>query len=115
MKKSIKLFSVFSIFLLCFCCSASMEVFALGTDNVLNNNNILITGTEYQNLLNLGFTENEILNMTLDEYEMNKNLRGTIVAQNVIYFDEQNNILNNKNNISTFGLQPGYIETTAKK
>lgn len=115
MKKSIKLFLIFSILLLCFYCSASMEVFALEIDDFLNSNNILITGTEYQNLINLGFTENEILNMTLDEYKINKNLKGKIVAQNIIYFDKQNNILNNKNNILTFGLQPGYIETASKK
>lgn len=100
--------------MICLLSVTNMEAFALASDNtIINNNDILITEIEYQNLLNLGFTENEILNMSLTEFEKNKNLKGKIISQNIIYLDKKNNILNN--NISTFGLQTGYIETTAKK
>lgn len=102
---------IFIIFLINF---NTMDVFALdANDTIINNNNILMTNIEYQNLLDLGFTDYEIMNMSLKEYNENKNLKGEIVSQNTIYMDEQNSILNNS--ISTFGLQSGYIETTAKK
>lgn len=102
------------IFIICLINFNAMNVLALEADDTtINNNNILMTNIEYQNLLNLGFTDNEIMNMSLKEYNENKNLKGEIVSQNTIYIDEQNNILND--NISLFGLQTGYIETTAKK
>lgn len=100
--------------IICLLSVTNIEAFALVSNNsVVNNNGISITETEYQNLLNLGFTENEILNMTLTEFEKNKSLKGKIISQNTIYLDKENNILNN--NISIFGLQTGYIETAAKK
>ena len=102
------------IFIICLISFNSIEVFALNTTNIIiNNNSILITEQEHQNLLNLGFTHDEILNMSSEEFNDNKDLKGEIVSQNTIYMDQQNNILNN--NISILGLQPGYIETTAKK
>ena len=48
-----------------------------------NNNGIEIDEFDYSNLLNLGFTELEILNMSLEEFENNKNLSGRIVYQRV--------------------------------
>ena len=100
--------------IICLLSVTNIEVFALDSDNtIVNNNNIFITEIEYQNLLNLGFTDNEIMNMSLKEFEENKILQGEIVSQNTIYMDEQNNILNN--NASVFGFQTGYIETASKK
>lgn len=74
----------------------------------LNNNNILITEVVYQKLLNLGFTDDEISNMTLNEIEDNKKLQGKILSQETVYLTEQD--------FTTIqGMQAGYIETTAKK
>ena len=101
------------VLVLCLCGTTNIQVYALEMSDIVNYNNILITKKEYYNLLNLGFSENEILNMSLDEYNFNKDLKGLVVSQNTIYLDEKNNVLNNS--ISAFGIQAGYIETAAKQ
>lgn len=45
-----------------------------------------ITNEEYNNLLNLGFTEREILNMTEKEFDDNKNLKGEILDSTTEYY-----------------------------
>ena len=108
------------VFIVCLISFTNTQVLALSyNDNIINNNDITITKIQYNNLLNLGFTDTEIMNMSTKEFDENKNLEGKIVTQSILYFDEQNNILNNRylpnDNISLFGLQTGYIETTGKK
>ncbi|MBT2639860.1 hypothetical protein [Bacillus sp. ISL-39] len=44
-----------------------------------------ITTQEYQNLLNLGFTDEEIEFMDQEELEQNKNLKGKVVGQDINY------------------------------
>lgn len=78
------------------------SAFALECIHITNANGIDITETEYNNLLNLGFTDNEIQYMTMDEFLANKDLVGQIVAQEV------------SSSSNTFGLQPGYIATSAR-
>lgn len=65
-----------AIFMLCTC---STRVLAF------ENNNFNITEEEYLNLANLGFTDNEIRNMDLEEFELNKNLIGKVVSETVTY------------------------------
>ena len=78
---------------------------------IINNNGLIIYDSEYNNLKNLGFTELEILNMNVEELERNKNLKGTVVAQNTTNLKNDNTILSNQ----LFGLQPGSNNTAEKK
>ena len=52
----------------------------------VNYFNISMTSQEYNNLLNLGFSEDEIYYMNLDTYNANKDLSGTVVASNKKYY-----------------------------
>lgn len=102
----------------------------------VNNNGIVITTTEYENLINLGFTESEILNMTITEFNENKDLIGNVVSTNDIYYrvitryDNDNNIISttseeiseyayNNNDLMFNYISPlsidGYSETNYKK
>lgn len=49
--------------------------------------NVVQDYNTYNKLLNLGFTNDEIKNMSVKEIEMNKNLNGTIVAKNIKYLE----------------------------
>jgi len=106
---NITLFTI-AILLLGFNISAS----AL-SQTTINNKGIEISQSEYNNLLNLGFTDNEILNMTLKEYNENKNLKGEVVSKNIVYFDENEKINSKNNGIELFGIQNGSITTASKK
>lgn len=76
--------------------------------NYINLNNIEITPSEKQKLLNLGFTESQISMMDAEEFNNNKNLDGRVVAQTtkfykttIIYNDssiQQYSTNNNKDN-----------------
>ena len=102
----------------------------------VNNNGIVITTTEYENLINLGFTESEILNMTITEFNENKDLIGNVVSTNDKYYrvitryDNDNNIISttseeiseyayNNNDLMFNSISPlsidGYSETNYKK
>ena len=100
----------------------------------INNNGIEISDNDYINLLNLGFTEFEIENMNLDEFNSNHNLIGNIVSsetkyyKNVTRYDNNNNLISNNDYEITLtdyisGEQTninlpygnGYVETNYKK
>lgn len=76
--------------------------------NYINLNNIEITPSEKQKLLNLGFTESQISMMDAKEFNNNKNLDGRVVAQTTKFYKttityndssiQQYSINNNKNN-----------------
>lgn len=83
----------------------SNSVFALDSVYYTNNNGIEISEVEYNNLLNLGFTDNEIQYMSETEFLANKDLVGQIVSQETTFI---------QNNITPFGLQPGYVEDPAR-
>lgn len=108
MKKGL-LRSILSLVVLFVVMSCS-SVQALENYKIINSNGIKISDVEYQNLLNLGFTENEILNMNEEEFENNHNLVGTIVSKKVSYLEDEGN----NSFISTFGTQSGYISTASK-
>ena len=98
----------------------------------VNNNNIIMTSQEYNNLINLGFSKKEILNMTISEFDENKYLIGKIESTNEKYYrvitkyDNSNNVIstiteeineykyNNSNQIVSRTLD-GYSETNYKK
>lgn len=100
---------------------------------LINNNNLEINYSEYANLINLGFTEQEIMNMAYDEFIDNKDLKGEIVDTEVKYYtnttkyDFGHNIVssvdqeisefmyNNSNVLVPFGLTPGYTEISSRK
>ena len=52
----------------------------------INENNIEMTETEYNNLLGLGFTENYIAKMSQDEFITNKDLEGTLLGESKNYY-----------------------------
>lgn len=75
MKRALKIL----VLLVLFSCT-----FVSASNKFVNKNNIEMSETEYTNLLNLGFTDNEIMNMKSIEFEANKDLVGTIVSQKTI-------------------------------
>ena len=52
----------------------------------VNYYGITMTSQQYNNLLNLGFTENEIYYMDEDSFELNKDIQATLVAENNKYY-----------------------------
>jgi hypothetical protein len=60
----------------------SSKSFAAEGDTVkfVNNNNIVITDSDFQRLTNLGFSSDQILNMDSEEYSLNKGLNGDIIS-----------------------------------
>lgn len=68
-----------------------MFLFGLYVGNVnanvyVNYNNIEMTNQEYNNLINLGFTEDEIYYMNEETFELNKDITATLVAKNQKYY-----------------------------
>ena len=59
------------------------NVSALG---IINYNGIEITSDEYNTLLNLGFTANQIYYMDLETYNLNKDLDATLISQTQRYY-----------------------------
>ena len=52
----------------------------------INYNGIHMTNEEYNTLLNLGFTENQIYHMDEETYENNKNLDAKLISQTTRYY-----------------------------
>ena len=63
----------------------------------INYYDITMTSQEYNNLLNLGFSEQEIYYMNEDTYLSNKDLSGTVVARNEKYYKTIYTDLNGNN------------------
>ena len=112
-----------------------IPVSSKASDYIINNNSIKISTEEYNNLINLGFTEKEIFNMSAVEYENNKDLIGEIVSSDIKYYktvtfyndaneqvakndieiSEDEYSFANSNTMSSHGLIVGYTETNYKK
>jgi len=60
-------------------CSASATEY-------VNYYDITMTNQQYNNLLNLGFSEEEIYYMDLTTFEENKDIESTLVSQNIKYY-----------------------------
>ncbi len=74
----------------------------VNTDSFINTNGIVIDNDEFRNLINLGFTRSEIMNMTNKEYNENKNLVGVVVSTNDKYYRVTTKYDNNGDIISTY-------------
>ena len=95
---------LFAVISFMFCGSS---VFALDSIYITNKNGVEMTETEYNNLLNLGFTDNEIQYMSMNEFLENKDLVGQIVAQKTVTVQEPSLF-------GPFAYQPGYVSTTTR-
>lgn len=126
---------IFALNLLLFGFVVEVSADEIDANAIINNNGVNITMVQYNNLINIGFTESEIYNMTLDEFNNNKDLVGSIVSSNYNYYrvttnyNEDNEILStiseeiDENTYNNFDnifnpinpLTNGYTETNYKK
>lgn len=127
----IKLLNLFINFIVIF--TFPIIVSASSIDYLVNSNNVKMTYEEYNNLLNLGFTEQEIMNMNIDEFINNKDLKGEIVGTEVKYYintkkywvngyivssgdaEITEDMYNNSSFIMSRGMTPGYTEISSRK
>lgn len=58
----------------------------VSASNYINYYGISMTDNEYNNLINLGFLEDEIYYMTEDTFEANKDIKSTLVAKDYKYY-----------------------------
>lgn len=61
------------------------KAFAIETSTIQNVHGISFTQQNVDNLLSLGFTEDEIINMNVEEWQLNKNLTGEVVSSDTTY------------------------------
>lgn len=80
--KKTKIFSYGVIFTLVL----TLFINNVSASGYINYYNINMTDTEYNNLVNLGFTEDEIYYMTQDTFNTNKNIQATLVARDTKYY-----------------------------
>ena len=85
------------IFLLVVIC-IPFTVYGLSHEKVfyVNSNGIEMTEQEYNNLLSVGFTEFQIKNMSLSEFNDNKDLHGQVEASVKKYYKTVTNTLTGK-------------------
>ena len=85
----------------------------------INNGEATITATEYNNLLNLGFEENEIYGMSLDIYNENRVLSGEVLKKITLDTSEFPQLSLNPDETIGGGLvnpnNYGYCQTEYKK
>ena len=108
----------------------SILIFMLGlnivnADEYRNNLGIEMTNEEYNTLLNLGFSEEEIYYMDQNTFDENKNLNATLVAQNEKYYktiytnltgeSTSIEVTETEYNNQSSTLPRGTVETTYKK
>ncbi len=62
--------------------------FVYANDSYVNYYGIKMNETEYSNLLGLGFTEEEIYHMELDEFNANKNIESSLEVTTTKYYVE---------------------------
>ena len=110
----------------------SINVHATNTTFYTNRESINMTEQQYHNLLELGFSEDEIESMDIDTFNANKNLEAELVASETKYYktttitrdgittSRTEEVDENEYNLSSNNTTPtlrnnGYIETTYKK
>lgn len=95
MKDMVKIFPICLILTLTLVYSYPLKV--EGLDNCFtNNNDIYICNEDYNRLINLGFTENEIKNMDYDEFTLNDNIVGQVVSETTQYYSTTSLVSNNQ-------------------
>lgn len=72
--------------------------------DITNINGILISSEEYNNLLNLGYDDDEINNMSLDIFEKNKDIKSELSAKVAKYYKTIYKIKNNPSETMTQSL-----------
>jgi len=77
---------LYTSFALLFIVCMTINVSAAGSTYYTNYNNIEMTEQEYNNLVQLGFTENEIYLMDLETFNDNKDIEATLISENVKYY-----------------------------
>ncbi len=119
MKNKIKKKFIILILLSCFFIPISVDA----DEMLFERSNANIVKDEYLNLIELGFTENEINNMSSIELQKNFNVTGKVVASDTKYYKITNSTIVSeisKDKYDKVDLQSslqstGFIETTYKK
>lgn len=78
---------LFSILFLCAIMPVSLANAQTGEDvKLVTNNGVSITESDYERLIGLGFTGNEIENMDQEEYDLNEGITGEVVSADTKYY-----------------------------
>lgn len=85
-------------FCLSLCCIFGNSFTTAHAEPIKNINGIEISDETFNNLLSLGFTEDEIENMSEEAYNLNKNLKGEIVASQTQYLK----IIENPDSVNSY-------------
>lgn len=106
-------------------CTYTLSISFAYASNYVNYRGITMTNDEYDNLVNLGFTEDEIYYMSEETFNQNKNIESTLVAITEKYYKTIYTDLNGGNHSveltedeytnQTSVNTRGYVETSYKK
>lgn len=78
---------LFSLLFLCAIMPVSLANAQTGEDvKLVTNNGVSITESDYERLIGLGFTGNEIENMDQEEYDLNEGMTGEVVSADTKYY-----------------------------
>ena len=120
MKQVNKYFCFIIIGLICFTISIKKS----NAEEYINYNNIHMTPNEYNTLINLGFTEEQIHYMEQETYENNKDLDAKLVSQTTRYYKTVSPAYgtgydvevteDEYNNSNKLEFDRGYVDTTYK-
>ena len=79
-KSKLSMYLILSLLIFTFCLNS------VSASEYINYFGISMTSQQYNNLLNLGFSENEIYYMDEDTFEANKDISAELVARNAKYY-----------------------------
>jgi len=106
-------------------CAYTLSIGVAYASNYVNYRGISMTDEEYNNLINLGFTEDEIYYMGEDMFNQNKNIESSLESVNEKYYKTIYTDLNGGNysteltedeyNNQSSNNMRGYVETSYKK
>ncbi|MDC3414742.1 hypothetical protein [Terrihalobacillus insolitus] len=78
--------SLFALGILTFFIGSSVSAAEKNDVKLVNEHGISITDNDFERLLNLGFTEEDIEQMTKEEYDLNKDLQGELIKEETKYY-----------------------------
>lgn len=78
--------SLFTLGVLTFLIGSSVNAAEKNDIKLVNEHGISITDNDFERLLNLGFTEEDIDLMTKEEYDLNKDLKGELITEETKYY-----------------------------
>lgn len=73
-----------------------------------------LSSTDISNLKSLGFTEEEIKNMSKEEFKLNKGLKGTIIERQTKYYKVYENVTGADTNLRTFNIAQSTVNENSK-